>query len=401
MGILVGKWDCPYCDTIGISGDIRECPHCGRPRNENTRFYLGDNPTRLTEKQAETLNKNPDWVCPYCNALNSDNDTICKSCGSPKTNRTYYQQNPDRNKILSAEEAHSSTHSTEYASSSAYRNYNNYEDNAPNNTDKEPTPIHTSNKIDTPLQTSHRASFHRNYGIGDWFSDNWRKILIVLACIATVAGLIYLIIPKIQTGTVTGMRWEYTINYEKYRNVTEEGWSIPVGGTEVSHRREIRSYNTVLDYYETKTRTYTVQVHDHDESYVSGYRDLGNGHFEEIYSTRPVYRTETRTETYQEPVYRQDPVWDTKYTYTIWKWVDAPEYRQITKGTTKETRWAVVRSIDGVRESSRHANYYITVVTPKNKTHEYSVNEATWTVLAEDMTIRYKVILGGLQLVNE
>jgi hypothetical protein len=57
----------------------------------------------------------------------------------------------------------------------------------------------------------------------------------------------------------------------------------------------------------------------------------------EIISQRPVYRTETKTETYQEPVYRDEPIYATKYYYEIDIWQYAFSYN--TSGNDKDPYW--------------------------------------------------------------
>ena len=69
--------------------------------------------------------------------------------------------------------------------------------------------------------------------------------------------------------------------------------------------------NPFFDHYETRTRT--VKVKEGEERYVSGQRDKGNGYFEDVYSTRPVYED-------REEEYRDVPVYQTKYLYTVYEW---------------------------------------------------------------------------------
>lgn len=54
---------------------------------------------------------------------------------------------------------------------------------------------------------------------------------------------------------------------------------------------------------------------------VVGYKDLGNGYFEEQTERVPVYKTYYETEYHQEPVYRSQPVYRKKYYYEIDKWL--------------------------------------------------------------------------------
>ena len=44
---------------------------------------------------------------------------------------------------------------------------------------------------------------------------------------------------------------------------------------------------------------------------------MGNGYFEEETISTPVYETYYETEEYQEPIYRDEPVYAMKYYYDI------------------------------------------------------------------------------------
>ena len=93
MGRLIeGLWDCPYCAAKGIGGSKRECSNCGKPRGEETRFYMPNEITYVSEEEAEKINRNPNWLCDFCGSLNSDSDKTCKSCGSTRTseNKDYF-----------------------------------------------------------------------------------------------------------------------------------------------------------------------------------------------------------------------------------------------------------------------------------------------------------------------
>ena len=48
--VLVGKWDCDNCDTLGNDGDSYDCSGCGAPRSEDVQFYLGDSPRLVTDE---------------------------------------------------------------------------------------------------------------------------------------------------------------------------------------------------------------------------------------------------------------------------------------------------------------------------------------------------------------
>ena len=70
------------------------------------------------------------------------------------------------------------------------------------------------------------------------------------------------------------------------------------------------------------------------------YSDNGNGTFTEHTKQVPVYKTEYYEETHQEPVYRQDPVYATKYYYDIDKWFDSGRDYP-SSGTDQNPYWKI------------------------------------------------------------
>ena len=93
--IVIGCWDCTYCGTDRISGELRDCPNCGHPRDKDIKFYLAD-PKNYAADQ-DNVSKNPDWLCPFCDSLNPDSATICSSCGAARDAKTQnYFQNREK-----------------------------------------------------------------------------------------------------------------------------------------------------------------------------------------------------------------------------------------------------------------------------------------------------------------
>ena len=379
MGRLIeGFWDCPYCGRKRISGLERECS-CGAERGEDVKFYM-DGVHYIDDETAKTISKNPDWLCSYCGALVSDNDDICHNCGASKSesemnyfqNREKKEQREKERKEKTNEVSHLEEHIdrieeiTETLSKERYGYYD-----IPH--DKEVT-----------SKKSGGSSAIKNilkYG------------LIVIVLIAVVFGMFHLFTPKSVEGVIDGFEWSRSVSVEEYRTVEESGWSIPSGGRLLFQQREIKSYQQVLDHYETKTRTYTEQVLDHYETYVSGYRDNGNGTFTEITSQRPVYRTETKTETYQEPVYRSEPIYATKYYYEIDKWMHK-EYVK-TSGNDHNPYWSEYNYGDKEREGFKSADYYIFVTDEDGETHKYDVKLDLWETFTSGQRVKLKVDVFG------
>lgn len=368
--IIEGVWDCAYCGATKVRGGLRECPQCGHPRDENVKFYI-DNPQNYVynEDIAAKVQHGPDWICPACNCLNSVDDTICIGCGTSRDAETkdYFQNQAEKQSSYKKEEKDWQAFHPDYI--------------PPEAVVEEPV-------VQKPTRKK----------------VNWRKILIptisVLLVLAMITGLVSCLIPREVSGTVMDMEWSRSIEIEEYETVRESDWSIPPGGRKISQSEEIHHYDQVLDHYETKTRTYTEQVLDHYETYVSGYRDLGNGYFEEITSQRPVYRTETRTETYQEPVYKQVPVYKTKYVYDIDKWVHQ-SYKK-TSGNDKAPYWSDYECSSKERQGARSETYTITVQDEDGKTKDYTLSFAEWNTLTVGQEVKMKAnAFGQAELIFE
>ncbi len=103
------------------------------------------------------------------------------------------------------------------------------------------------------------------------------------------------------TTKVEGLEWEATAEIHEWKICYESGWDVPEGAAVYKEQEEIRSYKIVG--YETKYKTETYQ------ELVGYYRP----------TWRPRYETRTRTVSYQVPI--KEPIYATKYYYTIEKWV--------------------------------------------------------------------------------
>lgn len=288
--LVEGFWDCKYCGTNRIRGSIHECSNCGRARDEDTVFYLDTKHiSHVPEKEAIKINRNPDWLCQYCGRLNSDNDKICVSCAAPRTeeNLDYFENRSKKEKEYEQKELEESKFFSDELKYSfdepKYSSYNSTEN------------------------TNHFGGNYMNeksFSLMEFISDHIKYILITLFIILGVAGLVFLLIPKEEEITIQGMSWERCIDIEKYQTVDENDWYLPVNARLKYTREEFSHYEDVLDHYETKTREVPKERIVGYEDYVVGYRDLGNGYFEEITNSRPITETYYEKETYQEAVYR-------------------------------------------------------------------------------------------------
>lgn len=372
MGRIVEQfWSCPYCGAKDIRGRYRECTSCGRPRGDGTKFevknptenYISDEEARSIERQGlASPSKEPDWYCEYCNTLNSAKDSTCRSCGASKmdSSKNYFDLQKKEEKPRREE---ASSYSTPVAAS-------------------------------TPITSS--STSKRNKQI---LQTILASIVIVLASSAVIGGLWWLLSPKKDTLDVVSVGWERSISIEEQRTFEESGWSLPSGARLKDSRTELYEYVQVLDHYETVTETKTRQVVDHYEEYVVGYNDLGNGYAEEITAERPVYKTETYTETHQEPVYRSDPVYKTKYYYEIDKWVTSRSVD--TNGVGHEPYFGEYTLGRGERKGGEHSTYFIRAVNEKGEEKRYTLSYDEWMSVDEGDVLQVVVhAFGNIEILD-
>ena len=349
----MGYWDCPFCDRKKIEGTKRVCPECGNPRGSETKFYIDrSNVIRLKQEEAEDKGKGADWLCPYCDKLNPVNELYCLSCGSSRDESTddYFSINK----------------MTDNQISKSARSEESF---------VEPYVIGNDNSI----VKSYKRKRKKNIAI-------FTAILMILLVIVGIFK------PKVRNFHCTYVSWTSSINIESYETVNESDWSIPPGGRLQYKKSEIRSYDRVLDHYETVTRTRSVQSGSHTEY---DYVDNGDGTFSEVSRTVPDYVDETYTE--KEPVYRDVPVYDTKYYYEIEKWI--PKREVVNSGSDRTITWGEVVLASNEREGGRRTEYYVSGWFKKDRIKMIKVNESMWNKFEKGK--KYKVKINSMGSILE
>jgi hypothetical protein len=209
---------------------------------------------------------------------------------------------------------------------------------------------------------------------------------IALGVIAVVVAVLLLLgWNKSVEVSVEGFEWTQSIQVEEKRNVQEEDWSTPSGGTVVTSFQAIHHYDQVLDHYETRTRTEQRSVGS--EEYVCGKKDLGNGYFEDQYCTRTIY--EDYQVEYEEPIYRDEPVYRTKYRYTVDRWFAINSI--VTQDKNHNPKWGNtvnIRTNPSLREAGRKGVY--TVVVQEKEKHAHEIPLSWWQKLEVGDKIKAK-----------
>ncbi len=395
-----GYWDCQYCGTEGIRGRSKFCPNCGHGRDESVRFYTKEisedhaindeefarerdeaaknsrsnssvhteahevtdgSPSLFSREEgqgrgdARGASDSSDWLCDYCGTYNPATLENCSGCGAARemTNGTTYSQ----------------------VQGTVARTYDSEGRLVKERDLSKPKPATTV----TPTTTQRGGCL---------------RIAIIAVAVFVLLGFLSSIVfaPKPRDVTVAGFDWTRTIEIEQLNTVSEDGWTLPEGARQTRTSREVRDYRQVLDHYESVPYQVSEEVLDHYETYTTTV-DNGDGTFDVEEHKEPVYRTETRTEWRDEPVYRREPIYDTKYYYDIERWEH--ERDVVTNGKDHNPQWGKVELSEATgdhgvgkeREGARSGEYGFT----DTEGNRYTVDEEHWESLEEGQSIRVVV----------
>lgn len=352
MTVREGRWDCQFCGTKGILGRHKACPNCARSRPEGTKFYLPEDAEAVEEASLQEQAKlGPDWICEFCSSSNPASLDSCRHCNAPREGTSPEQ----KVKEYDVGEAPRSGDMTIPDPHEKYRT-------------EQPAP---------PKKTRPRWLFP---AIG---------LIILVACL--LGGM--LLFGGNDLGvSIEEMRWERSVVVEELQTVTEEGWELPDGAQLIGEREEIRHYDQVVVGHETKQRTVSEQVQVGERTYVCGQRDLGNGFFEDMECSEPVYETQQRTETYEEPIYEQVPVYDTMYEYEVERWTAVRTER--ATGSDQQVHWPELNLEPNQREGERQETYQIVFRDGEGERYEMTFPLEEW--LSFESQGQYQLRVNGL-----
>lgn len=362
MGRIVLKyWNCPQCGTKDISGGIRECPNCGKPRAEGVSYHFKANekPVYVSEETAEVVRKRGhDWECKHCNSMNSGLDSVCFSCGAPREEQPL-GSDKDTKIVVTNEQGIDIDGDTNVGSST-----------------KEDI---KSDGLFTPQQL-HISPVKRVVP--------FKKILpfiITGFVVLVIVGIIFLCQPKDVEFKIIDMSWSYSIDIQKLTLVEESDWTMPSGARLQRTASEFHHYEQVFDHYKIEYK----DVFDGYEEEIVGYKDLGNGYAEEIIRQVPKYHKEE----VKVPVYRDEPVYATKYYYEVDKWLY--ERSVTTSAYNKEPYWGEVVLGENEKEGSRTTTYILYGVSDADKSYECKVDYNTWLSCEIEDVVKGKLDIFG------
>ena len=359
MSIREGRWDCPRCGSTGILGRSTSCPGCGDPRPEGVRFYLPRDESEVTDgARLAQAKAGADWICAFCGSSNVATAEACGGCGAVRGS----------------------------SKSQAERRYD--QDSVPRD-GREPEPADAT-----------AAGSQRDGGGVGRARPRARRLLgcggagcVLVVALSVCGALVLLLGQKTVTARPQSFSWERTIEVEKLATVTESDWAVPSGGRVKRQERAIHHHDRVLDHYESRSRQVSEQVQTGTRTYVCGHKDLGNGYFEDVECTDPVYESRDHTESYQEPVYREEPVYQTRYTYEIDRWTATRTAR--ATGDDREPRWPDVALQPRERAGKKSEGYRVSFADGSGVRYEWEPDLTTWDGLDPGQTYALVVTRPG------
>ncbi len=365
MSIREGRWLCPHCGTENL-GRAEACAACAAARPAGVRFFLPGDAQAVTEAALiRDARSGADWHCSHCGGANPNGVdgvrvTSCRHCGEARDGTD--ASTPVRTFGVGEAPA------TAGAATEAER----------------------AERRDAARER--RAA--RSPGEGDLGGRrtsaaprSLRSVLLAALVLLGLAALALWAWPRTHEGRVAELAWTRTVAVERLVTHVEGGWSVPAGGRSIGQDRRVRSYRDVVDHYESRTRQASYRVADGTETYSCGSRDLGNGYFEDRTCSRTTYRTEYRTESYQAPVYRQEPVYDTWHTWEEDRW-DVVRTPQAKGGDTSPT-WPELRLGDREREGARTEDLVAVLEDEEGRT-TVTLEPAQWSALDAGDAVRWR-----------
>lgn len=373
---IEGYWTCDYCGTKGIGGLTKTCPNCGHPQSKGLKFDVNGGPKRyLDSETAKDYGKGADWVCAYCGSYNRYSDVTCRNCGAGKADADgdYF----GREVKVTPKEDYNSEHYMSEEEQKAETEQQAEE--------KEVKQMQSPWNEEEASDNFHRQSSKWDYdkldeeksnGVKSFFSSiNWKTALGIfggaVAVVAVIMLLVSIFTPKEYAAQVVDKSWNRSVTIQELRTLDESDWDVPYGGRVYDERQEIRDYDHVIDHYETVEKKVSREEFDY---YDYEYYDNGDGTFDE--EKIPVYKTVYDTEYEDVPVYKDVPIYDTKYYYEIDRWCYDRTETSSGKSTDKPY-WPEFELGYKEREAGKAEKYTVYFGT-KEKTYSKNFSYSEW-----------------------
>lgn len=374
MAQYEGRWNCKHCSRVNRGGSV-ECEGCGKDRPANVEFYLPENAPPITDPVLlEKADRPPDRHCAHCGSVMSTASSpggmiCCSKCGgttsTPYETLTFPKEAFERVNVVNCGRSIGKS----------------------------------TNIVDSvPTRPVGLAWSTRDYAL---LLRGMAGITLVFVGIAGAIALIYFLAFGTRTAKLQSKNWLRTVQVEDLKTFRETDWHnhLPIGARQVRSFTALRYYDHVRTGSRTEYRTVTDRVQTGTRRVKTGTRNKGNGFFEDVYETRPVYETRSRQEPYSVPTYTDIPVYDTKVEYDIDRWVPGQVYR--ADGTNDAPHWPNIMVGPNQRRGNAADSYRAVFKDSKGETVEKIVNEAQYNTLNAQVTYKLNTAFGSVTDVQE
>ena len=354
MAIIVRMqfWNCPVCRKTRIPASTKICPNefCKEPFNPTVHpeleYYTAEDSPVLDPSDpavSEWLASGGEYYCDHCGVPFAANKTKCAHCGDGlstgdvRSQHVTYDDNAPRFDLAP----------TSFTETDDERNLRIIEKGAGNPRIMPKRVLPTSlrrlgGRTTAEYDASNRAAderFEQSMELKRLspFARTLRSIpratwIGVGAMVTVVIMVLFVVVvnhfSSIRDGTVTvtGLRWERSIDIERYQTVQRGDWHIPPGGRRVStHDKqdgERKVYVETIDVTQTSTITETTTI---PTTYkCSTFETTGDGLEKENEQWCPTTKNEynDRKETYvtESEVWTKEPIMRPWHTYLIDVW---------------------------------------------------------------------------------
>lgn len=323
LGTYVALWDCASCGAKEISGLKKKCPTCDSPKEDRHNEIYYTDKKKGKKLSNEEMNQagisaehNSDHDCRYCGATLKPTTETCPICGG---------------KVEDAVEVSDDLAATAGKQKSAT----------------------TKKSGVVPL-----------------------LIIGGVVVLAAVCGLVSMILrDKTQKTTVESVSWRRTVSEEAYEYVEKEGWELPDDADLIDEERKQKGTEQVISGYKDEEKCTTKKVQDGYEE-VCAVEDItyddGTTDSVETCTNEPVYKDVETCKTEKVPVYKDQKVYATWYTYDIWDWVEVDS--ETVTGNDYEPEWPVIDIANDNRKGGEVEEYTIVFEDADGNKYEYTTD---------------------------
>jgi hypothetical protein len=342
------------CETANLGRNLN-CSSCGVKRSEDVEFFLEDDASAITDEDLlKQGSAGADWICQYCGSNSREFEARCSSCGNNRSaeDKQLTQETRSVDGGSSGEWSEAAQKSAHLAAETGQENF----------------------QTGAPGKSFFKG---RVFKLGLFFLSVAVPVIFLLS-----GMLVYMAAATYPAEIeVTGLEWTRSIAIEEYRTVTETAWEgeVPREARVQSSELALHHTDRIPDGTRQVTENYTEQVSDGTERYVCGRKNKKNGYFEDEYCTRTKYKTVTKTRNRTETIYKDIPIYKTRFSYLIDKWVPAGE--KTTSGTNFEPHWPAVDVDNTRRREGRRTETYNLLCKElggDNKLHKIKVSPEDW-----------------------